>query len=1111
MKTKQSFILLSLLALALSVHNPVLANGYASGNSNLYAYGDTLEQGTSFDLNIILNNQSDSICGLQFDVVKPAGFSFCYDGYGDLDVTGLRHSKITTEAAIQQDSSLRVLAYSAKNYTYQGTTGAVVSIKVSVGNGLKAGNYQFVIRNIVLSKLSGKSVSTIQPSNVTVNFYVKADVSNIIQFADPVVKSICVNHWDTDLDGELSFDEAAAVTQFNQEFRDSGKARQFDELRYFTSLGTIGKYAFEGSGIERLSIPDNVVNIYDGAFMCMYNLESISIGRNVSFIGNDILQSTDKLSYITVDSLNSVFDSRNNCNAIISTADNVLLKGSKNTVIPDDVVWIASLAMSGIDGLESITIPASVQGVDTYAFIQNVDLKDVYYEGSNMKISSYAFPSYGVTFHVNSSSLYQFVYSDAWNQFESFVSPSDTVYASFNVNGLQYRYFYPDNLGEVYLTFPGYGENNTYSGLVEVPDHVTFNGNTSVVTEIGERAFYCHFSELSGWVTDLPLSVTLPPTLKAIRHMAFSARKALTEIDLPNSIMELDSYIFMLSGIKEITIPESVTSTSGALFFGADSLTDIYIKSFRVPDTYGMLAEDYQLETITLHVPELAYDKYSNNNYWGMFSNITGYDYFPQDVYIGSSLEIPSNYRPSNIPNFYIGTYNDEIGSLSVYGDSLLSAGTYYQVFEPGWDFLNNYWDFSYNDIRPIQLHSTLLNYSPMRADRVNMMGSFYTGRWHFISLPYNVRVSDIVPDEDYEFCYWTIRGYNGNARANSDFDNTWYTLSDDDILEAGKAYAVMAYNFAYYDESTGRTHIYALSYLRFPAMNDSHKNDIFANGDVDVALDANPSEFNHNRGWNFVGNPYPCYYDTRNMSLQSPFIVWDPYQRIYKAFSPVDDSYIMLPFEGFFVQAPVGVDKITFASDGRQAESLPNDYYQAPSRNGNASSGRQVFNLILSGNEMSDRARFVINEEAVNAYNSNVDAGKFLSTDTETAQLYVIDAGIEYAIDERPLGDGKVQLGFSAARKGTYTLSLQAGSGNRVKLYDSLNDTWTVLSDVAYTFSSDQGTFNNRLTLFLDGVTGVDAVDNPQNGIRYNLEGKSVDDSFKGVVIEQGRKTLTK
>ncbi|MGM9803270.1 MAG: leucine-rich repeat domain-containing protein [Muribaculaceae bacterium] len=135
-----------------------------------------------------------------------------------------------------------------------------------------------------------------------------------------------------------------------------------------STLIKIGASAFSGCIIlDNLSIPNSVVEIGDGAFGGT-GLTSIKIPKSVAKIGNNPFYSCQKLAQIIVDSENTVYDSRNECNAIIETASNALISGCKNTEIPSDVTEICENAFIGCTDLTSIDIPNSVTKIDKFAF-----------------------------------------------------------------------------------------------------------------------------------------------------------------------------------------------------------------------------------------------------------------------------------------------------------------------------------------------------------------------------------------------------------------------------------------------------------------------------------------------------------------------------------------------------------------------------------------------------------------------------------------------------------------------------------------------------------------------------------------------------------------------
>ena len=107
-----------------------------------------------------------------------------------------------------------------------------------------------------------------------------------IYFADANVKALCVKNWDTDGDGELSKDEAAAVTDLGEVFKGNEDITSFDELQYFTGLTSIGENAFRNCiNMTSVTIPSSVTSIGDRAFSECKKLSSMEIPDQVTTIG----------------------------------------------------------------------------------------------------------------------------------------------------------------------------------------------------------------------------------------------------------------------------------------------------------------------------------------------------------------------------------------------------------------------------------------------------------------------------------------------------------------------------------------------------------------------------------------------------------------------------------------------------------------------------------------------------------------------------------------------------------------------------------------------------------------------------------------------------------
>ena len=335
------------------------------------------------------------------------------------------------------------------------------------------------------------------------------------------------------------------------------------------SVTSIGSRAFYGcSDLTSVEIPNSVTQIGDYAFLSCSGLTSVTIPNSVASLVSSAFSGCTGLTSIIVESGNEKYDSRNNCNAIIETPSNTLIRGCINTEIPNSVTSIGDMAFSACSGLTSVIIPNSVTSIGFGAFSGCFGLTSLTIPNSVTSIGGYAFN--------NCSGL-----------------TSITITESVTTIG-EYAFYECSGLTSVHITdleawckidFPDFTSNplsyahHLFMDGKEITDLVIPNS----VTSIGERAF----SSCSSLT-----SVTIPNSITSIGYWAFQGCSGLTSVHITNlgawcKIKFADGFSNPLSiahhlfidgnEIKDLVIHDSVQSISDYAFRNCLSLTSVTI------------------------------------------------------------------------------------------------------------------------------------------------------------------------------------------------------------------------------------------------------------------------------------------------------------------------------------------------------------------------------------------------------------------------------------------------------------------------------------------------------------------------------------------------------
>lgn len=316
------------------------------------------------------------------------------------------------------------------------------------------------------------------------------------------------------------------------------------------SVTTIGNYAFYNcAGLINISIPNSTTTIGEGAFWGCTGLTNIEIPSSVTSIGNSAFFGCSGLTNITVEQNNPNYDSRENCNAIIETANNILFRGCKNTIIPNSVTSIGNGAFSNCIGMTNIVIPNSVTTIGTNAFYFCSNLTNIIIPNSITTISNQAF--YNCTGLTNVSipnsvtTIGNSVFAECTGLTNVTIPNSVTTigsYAFSNCTGLT-NVNIPNSITTISSLF--YGCSSLTS--ISIP---------SSVTSIADDSFhYCG-------------------SLAEIRVM--SGNPKYDSRENCNAIIETASNKLII-GCNSTTIPSTVTSISGTAFYGCSGLTSITI------------------------------------------------------------------------------------------------------------------------------------------------------------------------------------------------------------------------------------------------------------------------------------------------------------------------------------------------------------------------------------------------------------------------------------------------------------------------------------------------------------------------------------------------------